>query len=389
MGCCQFCDPNQPIAEDSRNGCQNFGQCVLQDLSGEGIPPNFQLPICDCQTGPVPPQCRVDYLTFFGRPDLIPVRWAWVVAYVLVLLLSVLVICQHVYYAYNYKLTNSNLAKFIGALLIFGCAVASICSEAINPRGFVYGYPTAYDVISYAISVNILLCFLTIAVAINTGNWLWIGLAAVTPAFRGRDSWGWPSIALVTVVAVSELVLGLYFSIQQPYYLLGTSLYLYISAGFLFAMLIFSVISGAFVLLTISEIDTADPKLLRNTAVQLVIVCFFELIAAIILVVIIALPADTYSSGIEIFGVTTILPILVQCIFLTLLLVQFRIAQWQLKEVALTRHNTMTGNQSSSARNTAHSYNDEGAVSGSSYVEDQKPLKKKESEDVVEGVIEL
>jgi len=298
-------------------------------------------------------------------------QWLWVAFYAIVLVLALLVVAQHLYYAINYKLTRANTAKLVGAVLVAGSAIASICSQAINPQGFTRGYPTPYDLISYTLPINALLCFLSICVAINTANWFWIGLAAVSPIFRGKEGWGWPSHLIVWVVTVYSVILAIYLAVVQVDQL-GFDTYLYVSAGTILVLLIFSLVSGIFVLVTISNIDHADPKLLRNTAVQLVVVCAFELLAGVLLIIIGAVPSSAYTSVYQIWAITSPFAIVVQCFFLIMLLVQFRIAIWQLKEVALTRHNTNTGFNSSSARHTANSYNDDGAVSGSSMVDEQQ-----------------
>jgi hypothetical protein len=121
---CQFCDPNVPNQPNGNNGCVDYGFCTLQSQSGPGIPPNFQLPICLCQPGLTPPQCAVPFLTALGRPDLILGRFGFGTGYLICLVLAVIVIAQHVYYAYNYKLTRTNLSKLVGSILIFS---ASLC----------------------------------------------------------------------------------------------------------------------------------------------------------------------------------------------------------------------------------------------------------------------
>merc|ERR1711916_280725 len=159
----------------------------------------------------------------------------------------------------NYKLTRANTAKLVGAVLVAGSAIASICSQAINPQGFTRGYPTPYDLISYTLPINALLCFLSICVAINTANWFWIGLAAVSPIFRGKEGWGWPSHLIVWGVTVYSVILAIYLAVVQVDQL-GFDTYLYVSAGTILVLLIFSLVSGIFVLVTISNIDHGTPS---------------------------------------------------------------------------------------------------------------------------------
>jgi hypothetical protein len=309
-----------------------------------------------------------------------------------VFILAWIVIAQHIYYAFNYKLTKTNLSKLMGSVLVMVAALTSGIYQAWNPFGQVVKYPTVYLVQNGSLLVNTYLACLTICVAINTANWIRIGLAAVSPAYRGNEGWPLPSHILVWTVVVYEVVLGIFLSVWQINQDVFR-IFLYVSGATILAMLVFSLISGAFVLATIQNIDTADPKLLRKTATQLIVVGFMELIAGIMLIVLSALSFNN-TTIITIFGLTSIFPFLVQAIFLVLLLVQFRIAIWQLKEVALTRHNTATFE--SSARATAQSYNDEGAVSAAS-LEDGKKIElsedtgnTSEKKDEVEvGLIEL
>jgi hypothetical protein len=159
----------------------------------------------------------------------------------------------------------------------------------------------------------------------------------------------------VWTVAVYSTVIAITFAVLQPSYNYFQITF-YVPAGTILVLLIFSVISGTFVLVTINNIDTADPKLLRKTAAQLCVVGAAELVCAILMIIIVSLDFGAEEVT-TIWGVTICFNFLVRFIFLILLLVQFRIAQWQLKEVAQTRHNTATG--MSSARETAQSYNDD------------------------------
>lgn len=128
--------------------------------------------------------------------------------------LALLVVIQHLYFAFNYKLTKTNISKLIGAVLILMCGIISVISQAINPQGLVFGYPTEYDAQSYILLVNALLAFLTIGVAINTANWVRVGLSAISPKYRNVEGWSWPSKLLVWFIAIYETVLGIYFAVS-------------------------------------------------------------------------------------------------------------------------------------------------------------------------------
>lgn len=389
---CQYCDPALSNQPNGNNGCLDFGFCRLQALSGPGIPPNAQLPICECQLILLPPQCAQPLYPGTGNAHLVPVRWAFFTGYVIVFILAWVVIGQHFYYAVNYKLTKTNLSKLIGAVLVMVAAMVLAIDQGWNPLGQVFKFPTVYMVQSSSLLVNAYLACIAICTAINTANWIRIGLAAISPAYRGQEGWPVPSHVIVWVVVVYEVVLGIFLACWQVNENVFR-IFLYLSAGTILVMLVFSVISGIFVLATIQNIDTADPKLLRKTASQLIVIGAMEAVCGGMLI---ALSAADFSGTtvITIFGLTSIFPFLVQAIFLCLLLIQFRIAIWQLKEVALTRHNTATFE--SSARATAQSYNDDGAVSATS-VEDGKKIELSEDtgassgkkDEVEVGLIEL
>ena len=129
--------------------------------------------------------------------------------------------------------------------------------------------------------------------------------------------------------------------------------------GFIIVSCLFSVVSGSIVIFTIANIDSADPKLLLRTALQLVFLSFFEMIAAVTYIVLVALPSSIYTSGWMVWGLTTIFPNSLLWALMILLLLQFRITVWQLKEVAIGRNATMASASSASARRTAVSYTDE------------------------------
>jgi hypothetical protein len=63
---CEYCllglNPGFPSAE---NGCQNFGDCNLRNITSNA-PPNFQTPVCECPTGWVPPVCGQTLFDLWG-----------------------------------------------------------------------------------------------------------------------------------------------------------------------------------------------------------------------------------------------------------------------------------------------------------------------------------
>ena len=226
----------------------------------------------------------------------------------------------------------------------------------MNPAGIVSGYYSSYDVISTVISLYFLVTLLMICIAINTSNWIWIGLAALSTV-RGAGE-GWPTVSWVLTIFVSSslTILAIFFAcyqtVQDNY-----QVFFFIASGYGIVMCLFSVLSAAVVIATIKNIDNADPKLLYRTAVQVAILCFGELVASVLLIVISGLPPSTYTNGMIYYGIGFIFPVLVLWALQLLLLLQFRIAVWQLKEVAMPRINTIAS-ATSSARKTANSYTD-------------------------------
>ena len=108
---------------------------------------------------------------------------------------------------------------------------------------------------------------------------------------------------------------------------------------------------------TIKSIEHRDPRLLFRTASQLVLLCSVELVASVLLIVVIALPSSVYTSAVALFGISFIFTSLVLYLLQIALLIQFRIAVWQLKEVALPRVNTIASG-ANSVRKKANSYTD-------------------------------
>jgi hypothetical protein len=131
------------------------------------------------------------------------------------------------------------------------------------------------------------------------------------------------------------------------------------TGGFIIISCLFNVVSGSVVIFTIANIESADPKLLLRTALQLVFLSFFEMVAAITYIVLVALPSTIYNSGWMVWGLTTIFPNSLLWALMILLLLQFRITVWQLKEVAIGRNVTLVSASSASARRTAVSYTDD------------------------------
>lgn len=336
---CQFCDPFQPTGS---NGCLNYGFCSLQTFN-ESYPPNYELPICaTCQGIFIPPQCAATVFAVLpGTPgNANDLRYIWVAIYVVIFVLALLVIAQHVYFGYFYKFILSNITKMTGAIL---CACASLCGliyQATNPYGAIYGFPTASDVIQSNLATNFVLAFICTAIAMTTGNWIWIAYNATVPMSQSKDGWPWMSKALVAIVTVTIFACAIGFSSAAPTFPIGFKL-IYLFSSLVIAMCLFQVISGTLIIMTIRDIESSDPKLLKRTSVQLVLLSSLELIVAVLLIVLISLPASIYTDFGIYFGLTQVLINVVLFSLLVALLVGFRIAVWQLKEVALPRPNTV------------------------------------------------
>ncbi len=146
---------------------------------------------------------------------------------------------------------------------------------------------------------------------------------------------------LFWTVAISEVTLAIFFACYQHVMDLR-NVFQFFNAAWLIAMLLFSIVSGAIVLATIASIETSDPRLLRRTAVQIILLCFVELVAAVLLIVISTIRLQGASFSV-VYGISTIFPQLVQWMLVLALLAQFRIAVWQLKEIAARKPNTMSG----------------------------------------------
>ncbi len=275
-------------------------------------------------------------------------RWCFFAGAALITVFGLLVVAQHLYYGVYYRFTEQNKTKFLGAVTVVMSAVMNMIWLGTNPAGAVYGYNSAHDVRHNTLTVYFILYFICVGFAINTSNWIWIGLSAVSPMRRQGEGWPWSSHLVTWCTVVILFVLCLFFgcfqAVQENY-----TVFIYIAGAWGLALCAFSVLSGVIVIATIKNIDNADPKLLFRTALQLSVTCAFQLIGCCLLIVVVSLPPSIYTTGImyenvflvfassftvfpsSYYGVSTIFPILVEYVLQVLLLLQFRIAVWQLK----------------------------------------------------------
>lgn len=141
-----------------------------------------------------------------------------------------------------------------------------------------------------------------------------------------------------------ELGLVLFFGIYQATN--DVRFFGVITAIIICCMLLFSVVSGIVVLVTIKTIPASDPKLLFRTALQLLLLSFVELLCVFALGGVSAV-ATTSASAISTFsllyGVGVVLANLSQWIVMICLILQARMYFWQLKEVAAAKVNTQEG----------------------------------------------
>lgn len=224
-------------------------------------------------------------------------RWCFFAGSALVTFFGLLVVAQHLYYGVSYRFTDQNKTKLVGAVVVIMSAVMSMIWLGTNPSGSVYGYNSAYDVRHNALSVYFVICFIVIGFSINTSNWIWIGLSAVSPMRRQGEGWPWSAklVTFTTIFVLCSLCIffGVYQAVENNY-----SVFLLLCGSWGIVLCLFSVISGVVVVATIKNIDNADPKLLFRTALQLSVICFFQLLGCVLLIIIITLPPSIYTSGI-------------------------------------------------------------------------------------------
>jgi hypothetical protein len=72
----------------------------------------------------VPPQCYLNFLEFYGRADLIPLRWFYSAIYCVFIVLAMLVVAQHIYYGVLFRVTWFNGWKMTAAVLV---GLAAMC----------------------------------------------------------------------------------------------------------------------------------------------------------------------------------------------------------------------------------------------------------------------
>lgn len=124
------------------------------------------------------------------------------------------------------------------------------------------------------------------AVAINTANWISIAVSATATLRRAENTWPLISWVFAIFFCFSLIFLGIFFACYQTVTDLF-SVFLYVACGIIILLCLFSVVSGGIVILTIKNIENADPKLLFRTAVQLALLSLFELLAAVAYVVLV------------------------------------------------------------------------------------------------------
>jgi hypothetical protein len=347
---CEYCNIDGQVGS---NGCQNQGFCKVTSVTTVGAPPNYEIALCQCQTGFVPPQCQVPFLTYFGRSDLIVYRWCFMAGEVAVAILAVLVMMQHLHYAFAHQCADHNKTKAFGALVVFMSALMGALYFGVNPGGLGFGYPSSFYVVQHSLLVYFLVEFIMVAIAINTSNWIWVGLAAASVMRRKHTSWPLLATMVTCITAVVLTTLNIFFAcyqvVEDNY-----KVFFFVAAGFGITLCLFSCVSGAIVMVTIKSVD-ADRALLYRSASQLVLLCSGELVASVLLVVVIALPSSAYTSGLTLFGISFIFTSLVLYTLQILLLLQFRIAFWQRKEVNLSRPSVVVGD---AARRRTSSFSD-------------------------------
>ena len=359
---CQYCYPE---GSPGSNGCLGYGHCELVPTSGPGIPPNFELPLCDCQGLLIPPMCVANLFDATQNSDLIPYLWVLVACYIVAIILSVLVIAQHIYYGVNYRFIFTNQTRIAGAFCIFLSALFGAMVFGINFSGLKFGFPTKATLVGDRFLTNLAVVFITIGIAISTANWIWLGSSAVTPMHKVKDQWPLPATIMVLFVSLYTIVIGTVLAWYQIYYLDSQKVVIALCGATILALLVFSLISGGAVLLTISDMEASDPKLLTKTARQLLIVGFFELIAAVSMMTVTLLPSEAYGTDVSlILGVAVFIPGLAFFFLQILLLWQFRIAVWQLRQLNPGgKPNSKTAN---SKTGDSHVYRSKHMMSGES-----------------------
>lgn len=154
------------------------------------------------------------------------------------------------------------------------------------------------------------------------------------------------------VVATAELAIILFFSVYQAS-ADTRGLFFLITAIIVGCMLLFSVVSGALVLITINNIQTADPKLLYRTAVQLLVLSVVELLCMFCLGAVGAVTVSVATAAFStVYGVTVVLAQLAQWVIMVALILQARLYTWQLKEMARPRVATLDSSKGKETRSS-------------------------------------
>ncbi len=348
---CVICRLNVTFPDDS--GCLNIGKCEVTTrtfvVNGASIP--YTGPWCSCQPGWAPPQCLVHQFSALPppHPEARYYRAFYCVAYVILMVLCVLEIIEHVYYARTKGKRLRHFAKvqIAGLCLCFNVLLFFFLYHAINPQGVDTNSLSQVQLFFDYFFINMSLASMTVAVALITSTWLSLASVSVvlglTVKVCGQPLAKIVDRGLIIVVVCITYPLAIFFAAYTPWNPNGKQYFLII--GCLFAlMLIANVTSGILVLSKVRKTKLAIHSM-RKMVFSLNVVAGFCLVSVVTLIIIVFLPESVFTSFWITYFVATFLNVTINLCAMIILLLYFRRSVWKNNLVRAETEETATGNK--------------------------------------------
>jgi len=341
---CDYCLPG--VQYPNPNGCSNIGSCSVQSVVGPGFPPNFEIPLCSCQIGWVPPTCS-DSLYNTTREGFGDNTYAYSMRFIYVAMMAViggiaiLLIVEHVVKGPS-PMSSPAKHNVFGLVMVAISAFLLMLYLAVNQNGLVWGYNNYATLWFQQFFLNGSVAAAAVAIWVVTGVWISISVTTI------RNRKGWPKARVGITIGVVAAVFGvaIILSSYQAYNPDGRWMFL-VAAVLVVFMLAFCIVSALVIIKRVARSSISNSKQrMRRLAVQLVVVSIICVLAIVILLILVFLPSTIFDAFFKYYFLEVFFPIVVEAIFLVALLFFFRLSDWKTKVAKGSR----TQGGSSSAR---------------------------------------
>ena len=385
---CEYCIPGTRYPEFS--GCQNMGTCGIQNITGagvagSGVPPNFQTPVCSCQTGWVPPACAHSLynnsLPGFGDNQYYyQMRFIYAAFFALIGITAVLLVVE-----YHVRGKKPMLASYkqnlFGLAMIILSAFMMVIYFSTNQNGIALGY-TYVTLWFQQWFVNTSVAAACIAIWVVTSVWISISITNI----RNRKGWPRARIAITIALCVGMFGTAIILASYQAFVPDGRWMFLVV-AVVIIVMLLFCIVTAIVIIHRIAKSSISNAKArMRRLAIQLITVSVVCLMAIVVLLILVFLPPTLFTKFLTYYWLEVFFPAIVQMIFLVALLFFFRLSDWKSK-VQRMRSSGTSARTGTSGRESMHDDGKHSAV-------EKEISGKDEDDDEIEhqfgiGVIEL